>query len=105
MLKVNDLLGNKMWNLMACHGTLYLAEKQTFWDDLQFKIKETNGPWVLVGDLNEIIAFEEKRVGRGIWKRILFLKELMLNLRGIDLGFKGRCFIWDNRHDGFGLIK
>lgn len=28
--KVDDVLGNNIWNLMTCYGTPYLAEKQIF---------------------------------------------------------------------------
>lgn len=60
---------------------------------------------MVLGDLNEII-FETKKFGeREIWRKKLFLREFMQNLGGIDLGFNGSRFVWDNNQEGAALIK
>lgn len=57
--RVEDMFKNK-WNLLACYGTPYYAEKQTFWENLECSIGDMEGPWLLVRDLNEVISSKEK---------------------------------------------
>lgn len=47
-------------------------------------------------DLNE---------GRSIWRKRLFLKDIMDNIGGFDLEYTGRRHTWGNNHDGLGSIR
>lgn len=54
---------------------------------------------MLVGDLNEIVDESKKFGGRPILGKRLFLNNLIKNLVGIDLGFMGIRYTWDNGHE------
>lgn len=74
-----DARGLKIGNLLACYGTPYLVEKKVFWKNIEAIVDRLIGPWMLVGNLNEIVLGNEKIGGRGIWKKKLFLREFMQN--------------------------
>lgn len=43
--------------------------------------------------------------GRCLWKKKLFLKRLIEEGGGTDLGYYGANYTWVNNHEGLGLIK
>lgn len=55
-------------------------------------VDNITGPWLLFGDLNEIITADDKLGGRDIWKKRLFLKEFLIDTDGTNLGFTGKRF-------------
>lgn len=76
-----------------------------FWDNLEDELRSYNLPWVLMGDLNEVVEESEKMGGRAIWKRRLFFKPCIQALGAVDLGFVGKKFTWENRQTGKWYIK
>lgn len=68
-------------------------------------LEDETRPWVVMGDLNEVIGCYEKFVGRPVENQRLFLKEFMQNVGAVDLGFSGNIFTWENKHDRGYLIK
>lgn len=60
---------------------------------------------MVIRDLNEFISADKKLGGRSIWRRILYLKKFIENVGGIDLGFIGKRYTWENNHEGFAYIK
>lgn len=84
------------WSMVACYGTPYYGEKENFQNDVETKLEDIKNPRMLFGDLNEVVNANEKLGGRAIWKRKLYLKNLIQNTRAIDLGFWGRKFTWEN---------
>lgn len=93
------------WNLIACHGSPYLANKQKFWKQVDQRIEESGDPWLLIGNLNEVTEAAKKIGGREIQKKKLYLKDLMQFRGGIDLGFNGSRFTWENKQEGYASIK
>lgn len=59
-------------------------------------MKDSTLPWVVIGDLNELLSADEKH---------LFFKHFMETSRGIDLGFFGKSFTWENNQEGLACIK
>lgn len=66
---------------------------------------EAPAPWMMLGDLNEIIKAKEKFDGRSILRKKLYLKEFMQDVGGIDIRFSGNAFTWSNKHEGLALVK
>lgn len=71
-----NLQGLKIGDFLACYGTPYLAEKMSFWEILQNLVDSIKGPWIIIGDLKEIISGCEKTKGRHIWRMKLFCGSL-----------------------------
>lgn len=76
-----------------------------YWDQLQQDLINRERPWILIGDLNEILRVTEKWRGRTIWKRKLFLKDFLNETLTIYVVFKGHMYTWSNGQNGNGLIK
>ncbi|XP_015879387.3 uncharacterized protein LOC107415557 [Ziziphus jujuba] len=86
-----DDVGNPTWSFLACHSPPYIGEKKNFWSQLIGIVNDLNRPWILFGDLNEIIDESEKFGGCHIW-RIKLLKDFIHEMDGLDLGFIGGHF-------------
>lgn len=103
--KVEDSGRKARWNLLASYGPPYTNDKKTFWDLLEQRVTDSQLLWVVIGDLNEYVSTEEKWGGRNIWKKKLYLKQFIDNVGGIDLGFVGKRFTWENNQEGLASIK
>lgn len=68
-------------------------------------IANINGPWLIIGDLNERVSEGEKIGGRPLWRKHLFLKKFLQQTGGIDMGFSSRRLSWENNQDGNAIIK
>ena len=68
-----------------------------FWESLERVVAENSNPWVVFGDLNEIVDISEKSGGRDLTGKRLFLKEFLCISGGVDLECTGRKFTWSNR--------
>lgn len=82
-----DFQGLKIGNILVGYGTPYLAEKKVFWEIIEAIVDGLIGPWLMVGDLSEIVSKNEKFGTHCIWMNKLFLKEFMQNTGSIDLEF------------------
>lgn len=65
-LGIKDQNENYVWNMLGRYRTPYLCEKLDFWERLQIMVEKEDEPWILFGDLNEVISETEKWGGRSI---------------------------------------
>lgn len=88
--EVHLLGGGKAWNLLEVYGTFYNTEKENFWNSLEELVSNWKEPWLILGDLNEMVnsgkKFGEKLSATRIW----FLNDFMQSMGALDLGFKGK---------------
>ena len=89
---VKSEIGN--WLLLACYGPVKYREKSVFWEELTDFLVRAKLPWLLFGDLNEIVDQSEKFGGRKVYGKRLFLKQFLQEVGGVDLGFTGTRFTW-----------
>jgi hypothetical protein len=69
-------------------------------------LESLKNPWVCFSDFNIIINDEEKVGGRvGSSSTPTYLKEILFDLRAIDLGFAGNKFTWSNKRWGRHAIR
>lgn len=64
---LNDC-GRVSWNMVACYGTPYLGEKDDFQKNLEERMEYLTSPWMILGDLNEMVNANEKM--GGTWRSI-----------------------------------
>lgn len=72
---------------------------------MQRVIEAEQRPWLVTGDLNEIIDDSERFGGWPLHGKKLFLKEFMYHIGGIDLGFCRSKFTLLNEQNGTACIK
>lgn len=82
--------------MYGTYGPPYYEEKRHFWEDVVDWIGNEKLPWLIFGDLNEIIDESERFGGRGLIGRRLFLKDFMQQVGAIDFGFCRRRYTWVN---------
>ncbi|CAB4313877.1 unnamed protein product [Prunus armeniaca] len=80
------------------YGTPYNAEKTAFWEGTHEWDKGDQIPWIVSGDMNEVLWNFEKQGGVP-WnpRRRRYLLEFMESNSLIDLGFSGQCFTWEKK--------
>ncbi|KAI5317918.1 hypothetical protein L3X38_037625 [Prunus dulcis] len=80
------------------YGTLYNTEKTAFWECIYEWDKGDQIPWIVSGDMNEVLWNFEKE-GGAPWnpRRRRYLLEFMESNSLIDLGFSGQCFTWEKK--------
>lgn len=66
---------------------------------------EIKKPWLTIGDLNEVLYVTEKQRGQARGRKKLYVNSFMKETRGINLGFVGGQFTWDNGQSGLALIR
>ena len=63
-------------------------------------------PWLIIGDLNEVVSAEEKRGGRLFkGKHENSLINCICSCELIDLGFSGPALTWNNLSGGGARVK
>jgi hypothetical protein len=86
---------DKEWRFTGLYGEFKWAEKYKTWDRIK-SIKQNNTlPWLIMGDLNEIMYEHEKEGGRVRPQR--FMQDFRDTLDVFDLehiGFVGDPFTW-----------
>uniref|UniRef100_A0A803P3L4 Reverse transcriptase domain-containing protein n=1 Tax=Cannabis sativa TaxID=3483 RepID=A0A803P3L4_CANSA len=97
MAVVTDKINGFSWMLYSIYGRPYENEKKQFWENLSTKINHSQLPWLLVGDLNLIAHPWEKRGGRKVRPGdTAILQNVLMTTGGVDLGYKGCQFTWQN---------
>uniref|UniRef100_A0A803PI13 Reverse transcriptase zinc-binding domain-containing protein n=1 Tax=Cannabis sativa TaxID=3483 RepID=A0A803PI13_CANSA len=85
------------WMLFTVYGRPYETEKQLFSEELEKRINKVRIPWVVIGDLNVIVHPWEKSGGRRVTARDTWIfTNFLQNTGGVDLGFHGCKFTWQN---------
>lgn len=103
---VKNKRGNSQCRCTWMYGVPYLRDKMSFWGDLENFSWNDGNPWLVVGDLNEVIWQAEKEGGADFdFRRRRFLLEFMESNQLVDLGFKGHNFTWEKNCGDVGLVK
>lgn len=62
-------------------------------------------PWILFGDLSEVVTKAEKWGGRSIWRKHLYLEQFIQRMEGFDLDYSSGCSTWHNNHSNQTFIR
>ena len=76
------------------------------WMNLHGLLEAIAGPWICFRDFNELIDESKKEGGkRGGSPIPSYLKNLLFDLRAVDLGFVGNRYTWSNKRWGRDSIR
>lgn len=99
------VLGNdgKEWRMTRVYGWPKSSQKHKSWDMIDNLGRDNDMPWIMGGDLNEILYEAEKKGGLPCDFNNLYSFRNCLGRNGLmDLGAMGHPYNWSNkRSDGF----
>lgn len=94
------------WLLTCIYGPPYKQDQYMFWDFLNQIGSTYSGPWLCLGDFNDITSQQDKRGGNCFAQSSKGgLNSVIFNQGLIDLGFSGNSFTWSNERGGRPNIK
>ena len=85
------------WTLFCVHGAIDCALYNECWSYIDTLVREKTLPWVIIGDLNELLDSSDK--GRGKLFRDMIsniLKNRVFSKGLVYLGYAGNLFTWSN---------
>lgn len=94
------------WFLSAIYASQNPIFRQDLWDSINCLGQIVMIPWLLVGDFNQIVCYEEKK--RGNMPSIGWMDAFLDVIRKcelIDLGFSGPCFTWSDMRKGLSNVQ
>lgn len=103
--EVKDLFEGKNWRMVGCYGSPHFHLKRDFWSGLGEFLETFEVPWILFGDLNELVEASEKWGDKDFKWKNLFLKKFLNKNGVVDLGFVGRKFTWERKHNATVILK
>jgi hypothetical protein len=85
----------KIWRLTGIYGEPRWEDKYKTWDKMRELSLNSNLPWVLIGDFNEIAFSHEKEGGNPRPPSFMqAFREVMTDCNLEDFGFSGEVFTW-----------
>uniref|UniRef100_A0A803Q0W0 DUF4283 domain-containing protein n=1 Tax=Cannabis sativa TaxID=3483 RepID=A0A803Q0W0_CANSA len=105
-VEIVEQITSVKWRLFTVYGRPYENKKKDFWDMIEVRIGRCSEPRMVIGDLNLIANPWEKCGGRRVSSSDTdILSNFMQNTGGIDSGFHGSKFIWQNNRFLGGLTR
>lgn len=96
MVKVNN--SNSSWLCSIVYASSLLEERIILWKSLKIVADNYKGPWLVVGNFNEVAHASEKFGGLSVSNsRITYFNNCLDYCQLIDLGFKGPKYTWKNK--------
>jgi hypothetical protein len=86
---------NKVWRLTGIYGEPRWEDKYKTWDKIRELKNNSNLPWILLGDFNEILFSHEKEGGNPRPHNFMQAFQDVLSDCGLeDIGYSGDMFTW-----------
>ncbi|XP_074301623.1 uncharacterized protein LOC141633025 [Silene latifolia] len=98
--KVVDKVRRKEFWFTMVYGMDKLSDREPLWDSLRKYHSGLNGPWLVGGDFNAILASNERIGGAPITNAEMRpLAQLAHDCQLTDLSAKGSFYTWNNKHE------
>lgn len=104
--KVCSSLADPPWKLTGFYGHPDPTKRVESWSLLRYIARMEPGPWVCIGDFNEIICLDEKYGGSGRQRSLMEAFQQALEVCELsDLGYRGPKYTWSNYREGGDFMK
>lgn len=91
-----NIEGMRRWRLTGVYGEPNRSQRRKTWDLLRHLARDSNLPWCVVGDLNNVIAQSDKNGGHPYPRWLIDgFNEAIQEARLIDMNIVGRQFTWE----------
>ncbi|XP_062007812.1 uncharacterized protein LOC133724910 [Rosa rugosa] len=88
------------------YGPPYHGEKENFWNRWYNKRRPDGNPWMVIGDLNEMLFLHEREgITPGNLNRRRYLEQFVASNCLMDVGFKGQKYTWARKEDGITVLQ
>ncbi|XP_042988712.1 uncharacterized protein LOC122316247 [Carya illinoinensis] len=88
------------WQFTGVYGHPDTELRQETWNTIRSLRGTVSVPWLVCGDFNEVLCWQEKRGGRNRPERQMrTFRQLLDDCSFVDLGFMGPPFTWCNKRD------
>ncbi|KAF7113154.1 hypothetical protein RHSIM_RhsimUnG0155100 [Rhododendron simsii] len=100
-----SLHDKKSWAMSFVYGSPSYQDKEVVWDFIRIIVDGVRGPWVCLGDFNEVAMASDKSGGNlPSSTRISSFNNFLNDCGLLDLGFKGQRFTWRNNRTGDAVV-
>ncbi|GLT80975.1 hypothetical protein SLA2020_523840 [Shorea laevis] len=94
------------WFFSSIYGRPQFEIRNILWQELSAMASVIQGPWMIIGDFNDVVDQSEKFGGNQIFQtRVRAYLDCMNNCNMVDLGFIGNRFTWVNMRFSNQLIR
>ena len=96
---VGELGSTDVFRFTGLYGYAATADRIETWDLLRTLASQSDSPWIVAGDYNEVLCLADKSGGppRGAAQMNRF-RQALVDCDLLDMGFVGARFTWANRH-------
>lgn len=85
----------KTYSIIGAYCPAQESEKQTFWDQLAHDLQQITVPWLLLGDFNEMLSYNNKLGGRPLLlHQLKRLPHLLTHTNAIDIPCLQKAYFW-----------
>lgn len=92
------------YNVAFVYGSPYAKERHNVWNHISECIDSSHGPWLLMGDFNQVENHSEKLRGSKIIQGVRSFQEWKTSNNLLDIPFRGVRFTWTNNREGQEVI-
>ncbi|GLT58567.1 hypothetical protein SLA2020_314490 [Shorea laevis] len=94
------------WFISGVYGRPQFEIRSLLWDELRKVAKYFNGPWLVIGDFNDVVDQVEKFGGAPVSQsRVRAYIDCMTDCNLMDIGYTGGRFTWVNMREGNHIIR
>ncbi|CAK8532356.1 unnamed protein product [Lathyrus sativus] len=98
--KVNDANDNFMFWMTAIYAQNQLHHRKKLWQDIEKICANQTGPWMLIGDFNNVMKIEDRIGGNEVTENeYKDLIEMMSKTELYALDHQGDYFTWSNKQE------
>ncbi|XP_074297834.1 uncharacterized protein LOC141628615 [Silene latifolia] len=98
--EVYDKFRSKMFWYTLVYGFNKAAERESLWHSIREYHMGINGPWMVCGDFNAILDYNERIGGAPVsYADVLPLAQVAQDCNLVDLKATGAFFTWNNKHE------
>lgn len=96
--RVTDAAGVFMFWMTAVYAHNQLNRRKTLWQDIVKIYTQQTGPWVLIGDFNNVLKAEDRIGGTAVTENeYIDIVEMMSNAGLYEVERDGDYFTWSNK--------
>ncbi|XP_074278043.1 uncharacterized protein LOC141601646 [Silene latifolia] len=102
--KVTSLQSGIVWWLSMVYGFNRVNERLSLWNSLAIMNTVAIGPWVVMGDFNNVLALNERLGSEVTNYEIRDFQKCVAECGLVDVPAQGAYFTWNNKHDPGSMV-